>query len=380
MKKIGILTFSYGSNYGGTLQCIGLFKFLRKYNFDVKVINYIKPDIYSYKSKYLSGIFIRKDFKYDLRSFNEILKKIFFKFKYVNSILNKFELFRKNNLIMTEPGNNINEIIELSLHNDLDYIIVGSDQVWNSASEYFLNEIKNNNVKKISYAACSGQKYEYRDNKKFLIDALKKFKAISVRNEHTQQMVQELINIKPSVVCDPSLLWDYKEFLQENFKKEKYILTYILGDDIHEGNEEVIKKIKEIYGDLKVIAIGIPFSRSGSLRLYKWADEVLYDSSPEEWLNLINYAEFVYTDSYHGILFSIKFHKQFLGYYTEKARAPRLIDLARRYKIEENIVNTFEEAVEKKSISNKINYEVVDILIEEHKKYSIEFLKKALGD
>lgn len=380
MKKIGILTFSYGSNYGGTLQCVGLFKFLKEQNFDVKVINYLKNDTYSFKSKYLIGAITKKDIKNNLKNFKETSRKLFIKFRYVDSILKKFDLFRKKNLILTNTGDSVRKIIELHLNNNLDYIIVGSDQVWSNVSEYFLNEINDKNIKKISYAACSGKKYEYGDKKEYLVESLKKFRKISVRNKHTQQMVEELIGFTPSIVCDPSVLWDYKEFLKKDFKKEKYILTYILGSDIKEGNEKVIKEIKKIYGDIKVIAIGIPFVWSGSLRFYPWADEVLYDASPEDWLNLINNAEFIYTDSYHGILFSMKFHKQFLGYYTEKVRAPRLMDLAKRYKVEKNIVNTLEEAIEKKSISEKINYEEIDLLIEEHRKYSIDFLKKALED
>lgn len=377
MKKIGILTFSFGSNYGGTLQCLGLFKFLKSQNFEVKIINKVGEDINSFRTKYLNGAISKKSLK---NNFVISLKKFFIKIKYVDSILKKFDCFRKNNLILTTPRENVKEIIEIELKNDLDYIIVGSDQVWAEPSQYFLNEINDKKIKKISYAACSGRKYEYGDKKEYLEEALKKFKKISVRNEHTQQMVKELIGIVPSIVCDPSVLWDYEEFLKKDFKKEKYILTYILGSDIKEGNEKVIKEIKKIYGNIKVIAIGIPFVWSGNLRFYPWADEVLYDASPEDWLNLINNAEFIYTDSYHGALFSMKFHKQFLAYYTEKNRAPRFMDLSKRYKVEKNIVNTLEEAIEKKSISEKINYKEIDLLIEEHRKYSMDFLKKALED
>ena len=137
MKKIGILTFSYGSNYGGTLQCVGLFKFLKEQNFDVKVINYLKNDTYSFKSKYLIGAITKKDIKNNLKNFKETSRKLFIKFRYVDSILKKFDLFRKKNLILTNTGDSVRKIIELHLNNNLDYIIVGSDQVWSNVSEYF---------------------------------------------------------------------------------------------------------------------------------------------------------------------------------------------------------------------------------------------------
>lgn len=378
MKKIGILTFSFGSNYGGTLQCIGLYKVLTKLRFDIKVIDYIPKNVYSFRYKYIAGTELSKrNIKNNIVNIIPITKKLLIKFRCVNNILNKFNLFRKNNMSFTNSDSNIKRIID---NNNFNYIVVGSDQVWSETSGFFLNEINNKYIKKISYAACSGTEFYKKEDKEYLAEALLKFKNISVRNEHTKKFVESLIGVSPEIVCDPSVLYDYKEFLKPNLKKEKYILTYILGNDIKEGNEKVIKKIKEIYGELKVVAIGIPFALSGGLHFYNWADEILYDASPEDWLNLMNNAEFIYTDSYHGALFSMKFHKQFLAYYAEKNRAPRFMDLAKRYGIEKNIVNTLEEALEKKSISEKIDYKNIDILIEQHRKYSMDFLKKALED
>lgn len=375
MKKVGILTYSYGTNYGGTLQCVGLYKVLKKIGFKVEIINYIPKNIYCKKNKYILGSGIGKNIFRTFRSEN--LKKFYIKIRYVDNIIKKFDDFREKNLKITEASNNLKELIKV---NDINTIIVGSDQVWSGEKVYFLNEINENKVKKISYAACSGKDFFKEEDREYLTTSLKKFYKISVRNEHTKSFVERLTGNSPNVVCDPSILYDYKEFLNDKNKKEKYILTYILGEDIKEGNDKAIKKIKEMFGNIKVIAIGIPFANSGNLRFYPWADEVLYDASPEEWLNLINNAEFVYTDSYHGALFSMKFHKPFLAYYTEINRAPRFIDLAKRYNVDKYIVNTLEEAIEKKSISKKINYEKIDLELEKHRKYSMEFLKKALED
>lgn len=375
MKRIGILTYSYGTNYGGTLQCIGLYKILKAMDSEIQVINYMPENVYYKKNKYILGSGIGKNIFRTFRFKN--LKKFYIKLRYVDSIIKKFDSFRKKNSQITEAGNNLKKLIE---KNKIDLIIVGSDQVWSGEKVYFLNEINGNKIKKISYAACSGRDFFEEEDREYLVTSLKKFYKISVRNEHTRSFVERLIGDSPDVVCDPSILYDYKEFLNDKIKKEKYILTYILGEDIKEGNDKAIEKIKQLFGNIKVIAIGIPFANSGNLRFYPWADEVLYDASPEEWLNLINNAEFVYTDSYHGALFSMKFHKPFLAYYTEINRAPRFIDLAKRYNVDKYIVNTLEEAIEKKSISKKINYEKIDLELEKHRKYSMEFLKKALED
>lgn len=375
MKKIGILTYCFGSNYGGTLQCFGLYNTLKKMGYDVKVINYIPGRIYSLRGKYINGSGIRKNIIRNLFNLKIILKKLKIKLKYVNKILIKFELFRKKNLILTEKDNSIERIIA---RNNFDYVIVGSDQVWNETSKFFLNEVNNSKIQKISYAACSGTEFYNLKDEKYLQEALKKFKYISVRNQHTKKFVEKLIKISPKIVCDPSILENYKDFLSKEKIKEKYIFTYILGADIKEGNEKVIEEIKKIYGNIKVVAVGIPFAMSGGLNFYPWADEVIYDAAPEDWLNYIKNAEFIYTDSYHGALFSMKFHKPFLAYYSEKNRAPRFMDLAERYNIDRYIVNTLEEAIEKESICKEIDYTEIDKLIDEHKKYSMDFLKRAL--
>lgn len=375
MKKIGILTYSYGTNYGGTLQCLGIYKTLKNIGVKVTILMYIPTNIYSFKHKYILGSGINKNIIKSCKKEN--IMKLLIKLVSVNRIIKKFNSFRKNNMILSKESSNLKDILQEEKNN---FIIVGSDQVWSGEKIYFLNDIDGKKIEKISYAACSGKDYFKEEDKEFLSTALSKFKNISVRNEHTRSFVERLTGNSPEIVCDPSILYDYKEFLTLTKPKEKYILTYILGEDIKEGNTKAIEEIKKIHGNIKVIAIGIPFAISGSLRFYPWADKVIYDASPEDWLNYINNAEFVYTDSYHGALFSMKFHKPFLAYYSEKNRAPRFIDLAKRYAVDKYIVNTLGEAIEKKSICKEIDYTEIDRLLDEHRKYSMEFLKRALED
>lgn len=371
MNKIGLLTFSYGSNFGGTLQCLATYKVLKNIlKKDVEVLNYFPENSYTFKSLYLSGT--KTNGKLDL-------KKLIIKIKNVKKGIKKFEDFRKKELKMTKY---ISEKEFLLKTKEYKNLIVGSDQVWNVTGgmrgAYFFEEIKN--INKISYAACSGRDFFKERDKERLKNAIADFNYISVRNNHTYSFTKRLTGRHTEIVCDPSILYDYKEYLNQKKSKEKYILTYILGSEINGGHKEVLKKIKQQVGDIKIIAIGIAYAGSGSLQFYPWADEVLYDASPEDWLNLINNAEFIYTDSYHGVLFSMKFHKNFLAYYSEKARASRFIDLAERYEVGNWIINTLDDLESKESLKNKINYTKVDKLLGEHRKYSMDFLKKALGE
>ena len=46
----------------------------------------------------------------------------------------------------------------------------------------------------------------------------------------------------------------------------------------------------------------------------KFGDIALYDVGPSEFVNLIRYAKYVCTDSFHGSVFSIIYHKQFISF------------------------------------------------------------------
>ena len=112
--------------------------------------------------------------------------------------------------------------------------------------------------------------------------------------------------------------------------------------------------------------------------LCDYADRVFYDLGPEEWLDMIRNATFVFTDSFHGTLFSLKFHRPFLAYYAEDMRATRFIDLEKRYQIERYLVTSVDEIDTKGSLLEEPDYKVIDRAIREHVDFSIKFLKEAL--
>ena len=91
-------------------------------------------------------------------------------------------------------------------------------------------------------------------------------------------------------------------------------------------------------------------------------------------------ATFVNTDSFHGTLFSLKFHKPFLAYYAEEMRATRYIDLAERHQIGRYIVISIDEIDAKGSLLDTPDFATIDQLIEKHKTFSIRFLEEAFGN
>lgn len=375
MKKIGILTFHYSQNYGALLQSYSLSKVLSSLGYDVEIINYV-PEGYNPGILHTIGLsrnILRTKFT-DLR-LDSMLKRIILKAKYGKKSILKCDEFRQNYLNLSAE---VNEQTIENILNEYHTIIVGSDQVWNpherKKDQYFLNYNLKGNSKKISYAADSTIS-EIDFNK--LSDLLKDFDFISVRNKHSFDFVKRLTGKKALIVADPTLLCDFNNLkaVSDDNEKIEYIFSYILGNEIKGTHIKVIEAIREKYGNLPVYFAVITTS---NFNIFECADKVFYDLGPKDWLNLLKNAKFVYTDSFHGTLFALKYHKPFIAYYADKNRSTRILDIANRYQIDDFIVESLDDIKKKNCLNRTIDYNKVDSLIEHQRKVSLEFLKEAL--
>lgn len=383
MKKVGILTFHYSNNFGGVLQCYALQSFLKSKGYEVETINYIPISARNQSILHSTGIRknIFKSEKVDLMPVT-LIKRIIIKAKYNKKITVKFDKFREAYMSLSKE---VNENTISTILSKYDSIIVGSDQVWNpgrrNQKHYFLDFGGSFKGKKISYAADSTISEVNSTQVGVLSEALQEFHKISVRNDHSNLFVKNLIGNYTPVVCDPTLLVNFSELKNKRKQRfnldEKFILVYALGKEIDGSNKRLINKIKEKYGDLKVYSIVIPTMK---FNIPNYANKVLYDLDPIEWLELFRKATFIMTDSFHGTLFSLKFHKPFIAYYTETLRSTRFIDLGKRYEIEDFIVSTIEDVDMKNSLYKTPDYNRVDNLIHEQKEVSMAFLENALKD
>jgi len=367
--KIGILTFHFGYNYGGIMQSYALQQYLSSCGYDVRIIDYTPQNI---KQKPYWRQLISRNIS--ISKIHKIIKKIQYGPKQKEAI----NLFRKKYFNLTEVFS-YEKLTHISY--EFDAIIVGSDQIWNPSQHklgsYFLSHLNYFNGRRISYAPCCAFNKVETKNKSRLISALNNFDSISVRNKETENFVFDLINKTPPIVVDPTLLWDFKELINEKPEiSGDYILTYILGNEINGGHENVIKKIKERFLTSQVVSIILT---ENNPQLFNWTDKTYWNASPEECLNLFYHASFIYTDSFHGALFSIKFKKPFITYYTEMARASRFIDLAQRFEnIAQNIVISYDDAIRKDSFNATIDYNILDKRLKSEVDKSTSFLKAAL--
>lgn len=331
--KIGILTFHMGHNYGGVLQCYALQQLLTNYGHEVEVIDY-RPR-YGYTLRSLVGKLHSVHSPKVL--YHLLCEKV--KFKTLTAaeikirqqeILSVFDEFRHKYLHLS-PRLYTGTIGEYAnVH--YDAVVVGSDQVWTSLYDdvpvFFMGWKPKFQGRKISYAACSAYSSVAGRRANVLKHLLEQFDIVTVRDNTTAYLVTSLTGKTPSIVPDPTLLYAYEEFQETpNVAKEPYILTYLLGDEIKGGNVTALNKIRNEVGNLPIYAISAP---NDSSNINHIVDKVYRKLSPGEWVVMFRHATFVYTDSFHAIMFSLKFGIPFVAYYRNMVRSSRLLDLKNR--------------------------------------------------
>lgn len=372
MNKIGILTFHYSNNYGGVLQAYALQTAIRNLGYDIEIVDFVPK---SYNPSVLHrSIGIQKN----ILKNNPIVitKKFFIVAKNGKVITNKFDQFRDRYM---ELSKRVDEDQIEQVCTNYEVLIVGSDQVWNPSqrkSPYYFLDFNSYSGKKFAYAADSTIEEINGDDYDYLKKCLYDFTSISVRNEHTNNFILNLLNSFSQVVVDPTQLISIDDFpIEEPNISNKYILVYVLGDEINGKHRAVIDNIKSQYGDLLVYAVINP---TVSFKDPYYADKAIYTASPQEWLGLIRNASFIYTDSFHGVLFSLKFRVPFLAYYKEKQRATRFLDLKKRFEIGDYIISDANDSGVAIAKSKSIDFDKIEKIVERLKERSYEYLEKIL--
>lgn len=296
--RIGIITFHYVNNFGGALQTYALQRVVREQcNCESVVINYRNWFIRFTDTIRILPITLKMDeIKSGLSTI--VLRK---------KRLQKFRDFIRDNCLLTSLYTS-NSALKKSLPN-FDKYICGSDQVWNPiitagvAKPYYL-EFEKEKQKKIAYAPSMGTNRIHPYFLKRMKKYINNIGYLSIREESGIATIKELTDREAIQLIDPTFLLEEKEWNDIAvcpIQEEKYILIYIMQKD-----EEVYSHARWMKEKWNVPVVDI--SRYG----YKpdFVDISLVDLGPNEFIGLFQNAEYVCTNSYHGLVFSLIFRKQ----------------------------------------------------------------------
>lgn len=363
--KIGILTFHRAENFGAVMQCYALQKYIESLGYQVLVIDYrckVIEQVYHVFNP--SIIFNGNNKLQQLRAYLGRIKA----FKPRLRKKHLYDNFRKSFLNLTEPIKTISEL------NCFDAVVVGSDQVWNSAltsgfdSMYFLDgQLKG---RKIAYAV-STEGYSYRyyaQNSEKLKKLVEGFNIVSVREESFKQELSKYIQRELEVCIDPIFLLDskYYETLITQPSETGYVLVYHLVDSLPMSNmakeigEQVNKKVIELHA-------GFGKNVDSERVMHK------HNIGPTELLGYIAYADMVLTTSFHGLAFSILFHKPFWA--IDNGSTARQRNLLTQLDLDRRIIAEDEYVI----YSECIDYQMVDKKKEVLVSKSKQFIRQALS-
>lgn len=363
MKTVGIMSMQKIKNYGSFLQAYGLKKIIEKLGYNVVFVDYSFEKSLVETSK---SSFIDKVLK-NINVINYIKRK-----KITNEYMNKFE----NELIPFLYKNNIEKDYS---QDNIDYLVIGSDEVFNCLQPYpvgYSKELFGNNFEKIpvfSYAASFGQTdfnrlVEYGINNE-ISKMLSKFKSISVRDNNSYKTVNHLTNIKPSINLDPVLIYDFSDEMNSNFEIElkDYIIVYAYPGRISKEEANIIKRFAKNHNK-KIVSFG----------MYQEFSDIEIVVHPFNIFKYFEKADFIITDTFHGSIFSIKTESKFctLIRKNNNGNSNKLFDLLDRLDLKNRIIENLNDL--EKYYNEKIDYERTNQIIKKEKNNTELYLKKCL--
>lgn len=304
--RVAILTWCYhgAANFGQILQCYALQTLCEKYGLDATVIKYRHPD----ENELLDEIPAkgRERRNYELAWRNEHLEN------QSGSQAKRFLSFIDENIHLSGQCYSIEDVQEETA--DKDYLIVGSDQLWNPIwfDEIFLLGFAKSSQRCFSYATggITTDEGSCRGIIKQIATGIAHFSGVSVREPISAEILRKYTGKEIVDVLDPTLMLDTAEWdtvCGERLIKGDYILCFCIG--LIQPQKHLLREIARKHGVEHVVYIRMNFSNEHLYEneLFKEIDAV----GPREFISLIKNAEAVCTDSFHGCAFSILYERDF---------------------------------------------------------------------
>lgn len=380
--KIGVLTLPLHTNFGGNLQAYALVSALKEMGHDAWLIKWEKDRTPLWKSpltiakrlvqKYAlgkkgivigSGIFDRRK-----RDALEVHAKYFIN----RRITPQTSGFRSTRALARRIGDY-----------RFDAIVVGSDQVWRPApnvEDYFLGFLNESagTTRRVAYAASFGTDQwtfstgQHQACKRHIA----KFDAISVREDSGVTMCRDYFDTHAEHVIDPTMLLPRSHYVDlartedsmERTCKGKGLFVYVLDANVDKA--VAADHIAECLG-LSQFSVTVP-SKDSSASLGLVAVPPV-----EDWLRSFEKADFVFTDSFHGCVFSIIFNKPFIAYGNKNRGLCRFESLLRMFHLEDRLVDSA-AVVSSDIIFRPIDWQAVNGILATRQTEAVSFLNAAI--
>lgn len=321
--KIGILTLPFNNNYGGLLQSYALQTYLKKKGHNPTVIQRVRN-----RYSFLQGV-------------KNLVKTVLGKIPFVEARFMRD--FEREEMQLTSKIYSSKQFDTIKSY-DFDALVVGSDQVWRfdytreRKFEYFFDFMDNDsNYKLFAYAASFGvDRWDLGSvATEHIKKLLKRFDYISVREDSGVELCKNYLDCKADHVLDPAFLLkpnDYRKLYKGNEDNNRgKILTYLL--DKNPEYESLVDSVSEhLQKDIFVVG-------KKERRFFAMYKKMTYQSVAN-WIKGFDDADFIVTDSFHGVVFSIIFNKPFIAYANRERGTARFSSLMKSFDLDRRLISS----------------------------------------
>lgn len=374
--KIGIITWYKDINYGTALQALALQYYIKTFNHEAYLLDFDASKCGRSLSKKNDVTFVNNlkiKFKGTIGNLIRIYIRILYK-KNLDLRKSRFKSIIDEKSEFSEYINNDIDFIKIC--NEFDLLIFGSDQIWtpNGFHKYWYGDFADIITKKISYAPSIGVEAIPEDQLDDYKRVLDSFDRISIREYSGKSLLQKL-GYYSELVVDPTLLLDrvtWRKLLNTNENiEQKYVLVYFLTDNLN-YYRAITKYAKDKALKIKVI----PYQKYS----YFLNADICADTGPREFFSLIDNSEIIFTDSYHGMLFSLICNKQFLIFERFSAtdsmsQNSRIYQIVNEYQLEGYLIKYNSQD---SLIRESINYACINKVIQKNIEISKAYLAEEI--
>jgi hypothetical protein len=362
----------FNNNYGGLMQAYGLQTYLKERGHDVFLINAQRKPPCPLKAPFT------------------VLKRVFLRFvrgRKIDRIVPEWafpgRIGRREKNTRAFVNQYINPKTRVAYSNGeigrvgqgFDCYIVGSDQVWRPTmypfiESAFLGFVKGKGARRFSYAASFGVNewlYTSEQTRIFKKD-IAKFSQVSVREASGVKLCKKHFDVNAVQVLDPTLLLNRSHY-QKLIPKEEIerinpgLLCYILDDSTEK---------EEMAG---IIA------NSLNLKEYNFFDgknsSGFQYPTVTSWLAAFCNSKFVFTDSFHGCVFSILFNKPFIVFGNRVRGLDRFISLLETLGLMDRLVHSM-DSFNNLDLQKEIDWRLVNEILDRQVKFSRRFLETSI--
>lgn len=301
--KIATITCHDVYNYGASLQAYALMSYLKGLGHDVEIIDYLPG--------YLSGHYRILAADSPRVGSSRLKAVLYVLIKFPGRLISRrrkwaFDRFRDEYLKLTSIR--YHNFFELSKNPpSADCYIAGSDQIWNTLRPngkdpaFYLKFAPAGTIR-ASYAASIATDDVAQKDQSLMLEGVSSLNHVSVRESTAVKLLERMGIDRVTHVLDPAFLISCKSWCEIGSNKhyERYVLVYDFDE-----SDEVRRVALDLAAKHGLQIYSVSFGR------YRYADKKFPYAGPAEFVSLIRDAQFVVTNSYHAIVFSLIFGVNF---------------------------------------------------------------------